>query len=83
MNKIVKRWGTCLTIVLICRIIGKRKWQVVPNFSKNGNYKAAKIVLADVANEYMAYINTIAGVEYRFIRQEDLGEYGISQEVIA
>ncbi|MEH1808454.1 hypothetical protein [Nostoc sp.] len=83
MNKRIKRWGTHLEIVLICRTIGKTKWNFVPNFSKEGNYKAAEIVLADTANEYMAYINTAASVEYRFIRQEDLAEYGISGEAIA
>lgn len=82
-NKAIRRWGTSLRIVLICRIIGKRRWQFVPNFSKKGSYKAAQIILADAANEYMAYLNTSAGVEYRFVRSEDLIEYGISGEAIA
>ncbi|MBN3948402.1 MAG: hypothetical protein HWQ38_18885 [Nostoc sp. NMS7] len=82
MDKRIKRRGTHLEIVLVCRTIGKRKWKLIQNFSKEGNYKAAEIVLADTANKYMAYVNTMVGVEYRFVHKDDLTEYGISKKAI-
>ncbi len=67
------RLNAAPNITLICRLADSDKWCIVSNMQKDGNFNAAKIVLANEFNDYMAYVN--CGVEYRFIRQKTLGNY--------
>lgn len=73
MSKPIQRWGRRFQIILICKAIDKAQWLTVSNPQKDYAYQAAKMILANSFTEYMAYVN--AGVEYRFIRHQDLSEY--------
>jgi hypothetical protein len=73
---VIQKRGNPFKIILICKVIDRSEWFIVSNPKEDYAYKAAKIVLANSFNDYMAYMNT--GVEYRFIRHQDLNKYGIA-----
>jgi len=65
-----------MNIVLICKTVDKEDWYLVSNMIEDHAFRAAELILSNVFNEYMGYIN--AGVEYRFVRESELSRYDLA-----
>ena len=62
-----------MKLISICRLDGQAEWSIISNMTKDGNYKASQIILANSFNEYVEWRN--CGVIYRIVRESDLNKY--------